>query len=378
MADGKLRVEYNTLKQISSQFADEAYQVREFTTHLRQLIDQMYGAGWRGAAADRWFNDMENVVGPKTQKLADILLDTSHLCDSLMGVFHEAEQAVAALFKNGSKAGAAPKSMGGFMKADDEFGSIFGDWGEGVAADITKFQNGVDGWSLISMDGSKGFKPGDLVSQKGPTCALYGPLNLLIASGYRDKFSLSQDGANTYAKIKEMKEAWWRPDMWFDNESDWGFGMDVSKSVVADYTSNYKSGDFMEWKTSGNGMWNTTYSPNRDKAEKFLVDTVKSGKPVLVGYEDDAFGSTESHVATVVGVQTYADGSVKSVIVATNWSAHPFEQIPGNTFMKNWLDDSGGSYVTVDRAPVKPPPDPNGFSAQLAREMEQLEKESKH
>jgi hypothetical protein len=114
----------------------------------------------------------------------------------------------------------------------------------------------------------------------------------------------------------------------------------------------------------------TTAPTFRDKAEKFLVDTVKGGKPVLVAYEDDAFGTSESHVATVVGVQTNDDGSVKSVMVATNWGCHPFEEIPGKTFMKNWLDDSGGSYITVDRAPAPTPPNPNGFSADLARELE--------
>jgi hypothetical protein len=228
--------------------------------------------------------------------------------------------------------------------------------------DITKYKNGVDGWSLISMDGTKGFTPNELVSQKGDTCVFYGALNLLIASGY----DISQTSADTFVSIRKIEETPWY-DHLFGTELG-GFKLaDEGKRVVSSYAPNYQSGDFNGWST-GDGIW---AGPNRAKAEEFLVKTVQSGKPVLVSMEvNDSFGlGSGAHDATVIGVQTGPDGKLQSVLVSTNWAGEPVHAIPAKAFMDDWLEYKGGEYITVDRKPVAPPPNPNGFSSDLLREL---------
>jgi hypothetical protein len=228
----------------------------------------------------------------------------------------------------------------------------------------------VNGWAVISTDGSQGFTPNELVSQVGNTCAIYAPLNLLIASGY----DFPQASADSFAKIMAMEGAWWRPDMWLDDDPNWGFGMGMSEDVLDKFNANYQSGDFIEVKSTGGFFGSVKIEPNREKAERFLVDNLRNGKPVLVSMEvDDSFGeSGGGHRATVIGAQTGPDGRLKSVLIATNWASKPVMEVPAQSFMDDWMDRKGGAYITVDRKPVPPPQPPQpgaGFSKDLLDEL---------
>jgi hypothetical protein len=219
--------------------------------------------------------------------------------------------------------------------------------GHGVAVDLDDYDSGVDGWSVISHDGSQGFSTNELVSQKGGTCALYAPQNLLIESGY--DITQAQAQTNAHQALKENVPWFWNVLDLPDEKWEGGFDMDVSEQIIAKTTSNYHRGDFNE-VTQSDGFW-PQYGPNRGKAEDFLVKTVQGGQPVLVSMElDDSFGMGDGgHRATVVGVKTDSNGNLTDVLVGTNWNGEQVYAIPGKQFMDDWMDRSGGAYITVDR-----------------------------
>src|SRR5437867_3799118 len=184
MSGDKLRVEYTALSGLSKSFTNEAHEIETLLRQVTRCADDLMRQGWSGHAAQAFTHEFGEVALPATKTLAQLLSEVGDLLTQVSGIYQEAEQAVGALFKHGS--GNNQSSGAGAT---------------GHAVDITKYQNGVDGWSLISTDGSKGFTPNELVNQTGPMCALYGPLNLLIESGY----DVSQVTADTYVSIKKIQ-----------------------------------------------------------------------------------------------------------------------------------------------------------------------------
>jgi WXG100 family type VII secretion target len=346
-----IQANYDDLATIAGSFSQRAQAVEQLIQQMSQLEQALEGGGWTGLGAAAFFAEMGDLVFPAMHRLTGALNEAQTVVGRISTVFRDAEEEASRQFEDeGSgqtEGGGLFSSLFGGTTGSSTGGSL----AQGTVADISKYQNGVNGWSMISMDGSKGFTANELVSQKGDTCAIYGPLNLLIASGY----DIGQGGADAFANITKMQEAWWRPDMWFDENPNWGFKMGVSEDVIAKYTPNYKRGDFEDEPA---------------KAERFLIDSARNGKPVMVTMEmDDSFGGSGAHTANVLGVQTGPDGRLKSVLVATNWAGKPVMEIPAATFMDDWMGHNDGAYMTVERKPPPPRQPGAGFSKDLLDEL---------
>ncbi len=139
----------------------------------------------------------------------------------------------------------------------------------------------------------------------------------------------------------------WRPDLWRDNDPNWGFDRDATIEVLDKFGVKYEAGSFPI-----NDKYMDRIVPT---AEKFLINNVTAGRPVLVATEtDDIFGGKNSgHAYNVVGVQTNpTTGRLDKVLVSTNWSGDEFYEVPGELFVKEWLryrkwGDKGGSYIVM-------------------------------
>jgi len=99
MASGKLRIEYNVMGTLSSKFHAEAHDIQQMYQALRNHTEHLRGSGWIGRAADKWFQEMENLLLPATLKLSQILGGIGDLIKQLNSLFQAAEQEVGALFK---------------------------------------------------------------------------------------------------------------------------------------------------------------------------------------------------------------------------------------------------------------------------------------
>lgn len=206
----------------------------------------------------------------------------------------------------------------------------------GSAVNMANYADGQNGWELVPTSGD--FTPDELVEQSGPSCTLFGTMNLLIENGY----DISQDEAN---QIYQNHLRSWDPlvviDM-LDGENDWGFGMGHAEQILDQYGAEYNHDNFSTWLGLG--------SPDRAAAEQFLIQQVQSGHPVLVTTQvDDSFGIEKGgHAYTVIGVQTDSNGRLTNVLVATNWDGEQTWQIPAQDFMDDWMDWKDGEYIVID------------------------------
>ncbi len=364
MSGDKLRVEFTALSELSRSFANEADAIETLLRYIARYAEDLIRQGWSGRAAETFELEFQEVTFPATERLSQLLSDTGNVILQVSRIYLEADQEVAALFKNGSRGdgsaatvqssgpvGGQPADATSFMRAMNSMRMAM--VGHGVAVNISDYRSGAGGWSLINVDGTQGFTPNELVSQKGGTCALYAPQNLLIASGY--DIDQAQADKTAHETLQENAPWWWNKVQMPDALWSKGFTMNVAEDVIAKHVSNldYQTGHFKEtsFRRSEFGAF-PVYGPNRAKAEGFLVNMVQNGKPVMVSMEvNDSFGlGSGGHAATVVGVQTGSDGKLQSVLAATNWAGNQIYEIPAKQFMDDWMELEGGRYFTVDRA----------------------------
>lgn len=207
----------------------------------------------------------------------------------------------------------------------------------GSAVNIANYTDGQNGWELVNMGG--GFTPNELVNQTGPSCTLYGTMNLLIENGY----DISQAQADQiYQQHLNSWDLAVMIDM-MDGQHDQGFSMSHAEDILDQYGADYDHDDFSTWLGFGD--------PDRGAAERFLVQQVQSGNPVMVTSEvDESFGmGSGGHNYTVLGVQTDANGKLTNVLVSSNWSGQQTWQIPANQFMNDWMQWNDGEYVVIEK-----------------------------
>jgi hypothetical protein len=208
---------------------------------------------------------------------------------------------------------------------------------------LSMYKDGVNGWQMIPMDGN--FTPGELLTQKGPSCTIYGAMNLLVENGYdisqADADAIYQDHIN---KPRSMDILY---DMLDGKHDEEGFPNEDAFEILDKYGADYDSGDFSTYWGLG--------SPDRDAAEKFLVKQLNEGNPVYVGTEiNEAFGmGSGAHAYTVIGAQTDSNGKLTNVLVSTNWgqvgSSGPVWEIPARDFMDDWMEYEDGEYIVLKK-----------------------------
>jgi hypothetical protein len=217
--------------------------------------------------------------------------------------------------------------------------------GTGKTVKLSDYQDGVNGWQLIAMNDK--FTPNELLVQKGPSCTIYGAMNLLVENGY----NISQaDADKIYNQaLKNAGGPFIVPidDVWvdmLDGKHDYaGFSVLRAELLLSDYDVDYDHDDFSTWAGLG--------SPDRSAGEKFLVNQVTAGNPVYVTTNiNETFGlGSGGHAYTVLGTQTDSSGKLTSVLVSTNWGSerNAFE-IPAQEFMDDWMNYHDGEYIIVE------------------------------
>jgi hypothetical protein len=212
----------------------------------------------------------------------------------------------------------------------------------GKAVKVGDYTDGKDSWELVDMGGD--FTPGELVHQTGPSCTIYGTTNLLIENGY----DISQADADTIYQ-NHLDDVGFFSDgpVWVDmldgTHDSKGFRMNHAEAILDQYGADYDHGDFSTWAGLG--------SPDSAEAEKFLIEQVQSGNPVLVTTQvDDTFGIAKgAHNYTALGVQTDSSGNLTNVLVSTNWNGQQTWEIPADDFMDDWMNWNDGEYIVIEK-----------------------------
>src|SRR5690349_589412 len=96
---GTLRVEYEYLDAIAKKFSFMAQETQKVYQKLKHDVEHLHSTDWRGRAADKWFEEMENLLLPKTLHLCHLLEEIVHLLKKVSSAYRAAEHDAAALFK---------------------------------------------------------------------------------------------------------------------------------------------------------------------------------------------------------------------------------------------------------------------------------------
>jgi WXG100 family type VII secretion target len=112
MPADRLRVEYNTLNNLSKAFLQEAQDTEQLVQRLTQAAEQLYSTGWSGRAADSFYKEAAEVMFPAMSKLGTILQDVGDLITACLKIYYESELEVAKLFHKETTGGSAKAKQG--------------------------------------------------------------------------------------------------------------------------------------------------------------------------------------------------------------------------------------------------------------------------
>jgi WXG100 family type VII secretion target len=99
MAD-EIRAHYDELDQVSKQFGNLGQVVQDLQQKTRGSYDKLHDKGWIGQAANAFFDEMESMIFPATDRLQQALEEASQTTRQISQSVRQAEQEASALFSS--------------------------------------------------------------------------------------------------------------------------------------------------------------------------------------------------------------------------------------------------------------------------------------
>jgi len=326
MVTERIEVDYEAIQQIVGRLERVYDQHQSMRRDLKNLLASLEEGGWSGRGANTFFDEMNGEVLPSLVRLEGVFENVARSLLDVAGVMREAEEKASNLFR----------SQGNPAFLGDLVNRIFGGGDKKGADDapdsssqsfLSQYTNGGEGWRFTT---NEGFEAHEYVTQKGGSCTIYGVMNLLIQNGV----DISQADAD--AILDKITKQYGRAE---------AFPIDAAKSILDEYGVKYDHNNFNR-KFFGIDPFGLLGN-DTEAAEKFLVEQVSAGNSVYVTTEvDESFAMGEgAHAYTVVGVQQDSNGKVTNVLVSTNWGN--YQELPMDTFMKDWMDYKDGEYIVI-------------------------------
>ncbi|HEY3061495.1 MAG TPA: WXG100 family type VII secretion target [Chloroflexota bacterium] len=99
MAD-EIRAQYDELDQVSSQFSNLSQVVQDMQQKVRGSYDKLRDKGWIGLGANAFFEEMETLIFPATDRLQQALEEASQATKKISTSVRQAEQEASGLFRS--------------------------------------------------------------------------------------------------------------------------------------------------------------------------------------------------------------------------------------------------------------------------------------
>jgi len=153
-----IRVDYEALAKVASQFQNEAEAIQQVLQMVRGSMTPLQNGGWIGQGSDAFFNEMESDVLPAVGRLTDALTQAGGVSRQIADLMQSAEEEAGSPFRTSETGGGGMfvpqdwlKNLGGSTPATggnnaNDFGIPF-NWLEGVAGDMG-VGSGSDNWGI--------------------------------------------------------------------------------------------------------------------------------------------------------------------------------------------------------------------------------------
>lgn len=94
------QVNYDEMQAIIKQLDNEREEVTSLLNQTKSMVDSLHGNQWVGEAADRFFEEMESELLPRTGKMIYALEVASQVAGQITNLIHQADEETKSYFAN--------------------------------------------------------------------------------------------------------------------------------------------------------------------------------------------------------------------------------------------------------------------------------------
>jgi WXG100 family type VII secretion target len=113
-----IQAQYEQLAEIASRFGQQSEVAEATSAQVRRVLDSLQNGGWIGQGADAFFAEMETLVMPGMQRLAEALAEARTVTLQIKDVLQQAEEEASSPFGGSAAPGLAGTTPGGIAGAD--------------------------------------------------------------------------------------------------------------------------------------------------------------------------------------------------------------------------------------------------------------------
>ena len=92
------QVNYDEMQAIIKQLESEEEDVKGLFNQTKSKVEALHGSQWMGEAADKFFNEMEGQVLPKTAKMLYALNVAGQVAKQIVNIIHQADEETKGFF----------------------------------------------------------------------------------------------------------------------------------------------------------------------------------------------------------------------------------------------------------------------------------------
>ncbi|MCB8921179.1 MAG: WXG100 family type VII secretion target [Ardenticatenaceae bacterium] len=96
-----MQVDYDALEEINGRFRYQADDIFALLQRLRQMVHDLQKEGWIGLGSQAFYAEMEHVVLPAVQRLAESLDDAGMTVHQIQELFELSEEAASRTIQTG-------------------------------------------------------------------------------------------------------------------------------------------------------------------------------------------------------------------------------------------------------------------------------------
>jgi len=94
------QVNYDEMQAIIKQLESEEEEIKALFNQTKSKVESLHGSQWMGEAADKFFQEMEGVVLPKTTKMIYALNVAGQVAKQIINIIHQADEETKGFFGN--------------------------------------------------------------------------------------------------------------------------------------------------------------------------------------------------------------------------------------------------------------------------------------
>lgn len=94
------QVNYDEMQAIIKSLEVEEDELKALFNQTKSKVESLHGNQWVGEAADRFFNEMESIVLPKTSKMIYAVDVAGQVAKQIVQIIHQADEETKSFFAN--------------------------------------------------------------------------------------------------------------------------------------------------------------------------------------------------------------------------------------------------------------------------------------